>query len=109
MKVMGSAHRAIDRKRDDRRARDEAEDRAVDQFLSALGSTLVEAAGSRSGSYQVHLVDGRRMVATLPADGTGPEPSYTVNGRRWRVRSHSARHDEGPGRYAWTVLVEHER
>jgi hypothetical protein len=106
---MDSAHRAIGRKRDDRRARDEAEDRAVDQFLSALGSTLTNATGRRSGTYQVHLVDGRRMVASLPADGAGPESSYTVNGRTWKVRSHSARHDEGPDRYAWTVLVEPER
>lgn len=57
-------------------------------------------------SYQVHLMDGRRLVATLPADAQGPEAEYSVNDTIWTVVSHSALHDHGEGRYAWIVAVE---
>lgn len=63
---------------------------------------------SENTGYRVYLVDGRGLVASLPADAAGPATSYIANGRSWHVVTHSARHEEGPGRYAWIVHVQRQ-
>jgi hypothetical protein len=60
-------------------------------------------------SYEVHLIDGRRLIATMPADAEGPAPSYCVRGETWNVVSHSELRDEGRGRFSWVVSVERHR
>lgn len=72
--------------------------------VSNLSSAPGEQATAET-QYQVHLINGPRVIASLPAKGEGPKSSYTVKGRTWLVVGCSACHDEGPTRYSWIVHV----